>query len=151
MSCKKSHQRWTEQEKEKLKELHEKYGEECWNHVSTCIEGRRPKYARQIWRYHMKDNLIKTPLSDEEKQQLKYLYEEKKIGWSEMESHFPNRDQIRLRNEYRKMKRHEKKHGTLYLAAKQEEMKQVETNKEEHNNFQFEYNIEMSDDWFSLF
>jgi hypothetical protein len=46
MSCKKSHKIWTEQEKEMFKELHEKHEEECWNHISNHIEGRRQKDAR---------------------------------------------------------------------------------------------------------
>jgi hypothetical protein len=109
----------------------------------------------------MKEQLLKTPLTDEEKQQLKNLHEEKEMVWSEIESYFPNRDQIQLRNEYRKMKRHEKNHNALYSISKQEEMKQVETNKEEmkqkgtnkeeeQNDFYIEDNIGMFDDWFSL-
>jgi hypothetical protein len=149
MTRNRSRKRWSEQEKEMLKELHEKYGEKCWNHVSNHIEGRQPKDARQVWRYHMKEQLQKTPLTNEEKQLLKDLHEEKKMGWSEMESYFSNRDQIRLRNEYMKMKRHERKHNSLYLVVKQKEIKQEETNLEEQNYFCIEDSFGMFDDWFS--
>jgi hypothetical protein len=58
-----------------------------------------------------------------------------------MERCIPNKDQIRLRNEYRKTKRQEINHNALRLFAKQEEMEKEETNKEEHNDFYFEDNF----------
>jgi hypothetical protein len=45
------------------------------------------------------------------------------MGWSEIEDHFENRDQIRLRNEYRKIKRHEKRHADHLQDMKAEVVK----------------------------
>jgi hypothetical protein len=110
--------KWTEAEKEKLRLLYAKHGEKCWELVPEYIQGRAGKDARQIWRYHLDPKLVKTPFTEAEKLELKRLREEYKIGWSAMEKHFPGRDQIRLKNEYSKIKRHQQQqHQSLASPA----------------------------------
>jgi hypothetical protein len=60
------HKRWTEQEKEILKELYFKYGEKCCNFVPKYIEGRKKCDAKQVLRYHLNGQTSKEPFSEEE-------------------------------------------------------------------------------------
>jgi hypothetical protein len=98
---------WSEKEKNILKELHKNHGERCFDLVPLYILGRSTKDAKQIWKYHHNDKFRKDPFTHEEQEKIKYLRETEKMGWIEMEKYLPGRDQIRLRNEYRKIKRHE--------------------------------------------
>jgi hypothetical protein len=117
MVCK---NKWTDEEIEKLKLLYEEHGEGCFKKVPKFIEARTPRGARQIWRYHLNQEVIKTPFTDEERKKIMDLKEIKKIGWSQMEKYFEGRDQIRLKNEYRKIKRNEKRQVIAPNAAKEE-------------------------------
>jgi hypothetical protein len=99
--------KWSDEEKTTLKKLYDVYGEFYFAHVSKFIPWRKTKDARQVWKYHFKSDVKKTAFSVEEQMKIKNL-REKWIRWSEMEKQFNVRDQIRLRNEYRKIKRQER-------------------------------------------
>jgi hypothetical protein len=109
--------KWTESEKEILCALHEELGEGCWDVVSARIRGRDGKDARQVWRYHLDPKIEKKAFTLEEQKKIKQLREENNMGWSEMGQHFPGRDQIRLKNEYSKLKRHEQSQAFAVMNA----------------------------------
>jgi hypothetical protein len=107
--------KWSDAEKATLKELYDVYGEFCFALVEKFIPLRETKDARQVWKYHLKSDVKKTTFSVEEQMKIKNL-REKGIGWSEMEKYFNGRDQIRLRNEYRKIKRQERSRQVVHQA-----------------------------------
>lgn len=117
-----------------LKILHDTYGDFCFALVPKYIPWRNAKDAKQIWKYHLKADLKKTPFTVEERNKIKEL-REKGMRWTEMESHFEGRDQIRLRNEYRKIMRHEKIGQFIYQTNHKEsqEEKEDKEDKEKEN------------------
>jgi hypothetical protein len=111
-------------QKATLKELHDRHSEFCFALVSKFIPWRGTKDARQVWKYHLKSDVKRTIFTVEEQDKTKNLRGEG-IGWSDMKKNFDERDQIRLRNEYRKIKRHEKPGR----GAHQSEMKEYQEEK----------------------
>jgi hypothetical protein len=116
---------WSNEEKDILNKLYEKYGMSCFDLVPKTIPGREAKDARQVWKYHLKTDVIKTAFTDEERQKIKEL-RESGMRWSEMERHFNGRDQIRLRNEHRKIKRHERSSQVIHHPKEKKEEKEKE-------------------------
>jgi hypothetical protein len=122
--------KWSDAEKATLKELYDRYGEFCFVHVPKFIPWRETKDARQVWKYHLKPDVKRTIFTVKEQEKIKNLREEG-IGWSEMEKHLNGRDQIRLRNEYRKIKKQEKLERSAHQAKIKEYQEEKKEEKEE--------------------
>jgi hypothetical protein len=122
--------KWSDEEKATLKKLYDVYGEFCFALVPKFIPWRETKDARQVWKYHLKSDVKKTAFTIEEQKKIKNL-RKKGIGWSEMEKHFNERDQIRLRNEYKKIKRQERSKQIVHQAKMNEYQEQYQEEKEE--------------------
>jgi hypothetical protein len=67
--------KWSDTEKEMLKDLHDRYGEFCFALASKFIHFRETKDARQVWKYHLKSDERRTIFTAEEQRKIKRLCE----------------------------------------------------------------------------
>jgi hypothetical protein len=95
---------WTDEELETLKMLHDMHGQNCFDFVPQFISGRTGKQARQVYRYRFGSQNI-TRLTPDEEVLLVHFREDLNQGWSQIAARFAGRDQIRLKNEYGRIKR----------------------------------------------
>jgi hypothetical protein len=104
VSSKRKH--FTEQEDHIIKFAFAEKGKECWKELGSILK-RDPKQVRDRYNHSLKEPLSNDAWSREESQKLRCLMSGEYQGkWAQMEKFFPGRNQIQIKNHWRKLNSH---------------------------------------------
>ncbi|KAH0794829.1 Myb-like DNA-binding domain containing protein [Histomonas meleagridis] len=96
---------FSQKEDEALKLLVQKYGESEWGIIAAEMPNRSIRQCRERWQNHLKATVQKGKWSHEEDELLKLKYTELGPKWKLMESFFPGRTAINIRNRFSCLRR----------------------------------------------
>ena len=110
MSSKKKmvHKRFTEEEDNKLRDLVEKYGENQWLMISSCMGTRNSRQCRDRWCQYLSPKSNLAPWTPEEEDLLMKLAEQYKGKWLEIMKMFPGRSYNQIKNKWKTLERRRK-------------------------------------------
>lgn len=96
-------QKFTEYEDKLLEILVQKEGINNWDVIASKITGRSPKQCRDRWKHYLCPYANKTEWTAEQEALLMKLIEIYGHKWSIIESFFPGRTSIGIRNHYNRI------------------------------------------------
>lgn len=97
--------KFTPEEDEKLKNLVQTHGTNCWTLIAGLMGNRNARQCRERWKNYVNPELRNEPWTLEEDKLLVEKYEEYGPRWNKIAKHFANRSDNSLRNRWQLMLR----------------------------------------------
>lgn len=91
---------FTKEEDEKIKKLVKHFGTACWPIVASFLDGRTPKQCRDRYFHYLIPGIFQGEWSKKEDELLIEKYNELGSKWSQIQSFFPNRNAISIKNRW---------------------------------------------------
>ena len=110
----KSHEKFTEIEDQRLREVVARFEEYDWNVIASEMPGRNPRQCKERWTYYLSPTLNTSPWTNEEDNLL--LMKQMELGskWVKISKFFDNRTDAMVKNRFNVLMRKKKK-GLLNL------------------------------------
>lgn len=91
---------WSEEEDRKLIELIDEHGIESWSRIGKMMSRRNGKQCRERWHTHLKPEIDKSPLRQEEKEIILDLQSKHGNKWTLISTYLPGRSTNTIKNFY---------------------------------------------------
>ncbi|EAY00874.1 Myb-like DNA-binding domain containing protein [Trichomonas vaginalis G3] len=95
------HNRFTEEDDQKLKQLVNEYGENNWDIIAKKMKGRNKRQCRDRWNRYLAPNVNHSEWTVEEEKLLMSLVPILSPRWREIAKHFSGRNDIQIKNRYK--------------------------------------------------
>jgi hypothetical protein len=100
-----SKQKFFHEKDEQLRHLASIHGENSWHLIAAELGNRLPRQCKERWKLYLSPSVTQSPWTPDDDRSLKEKVNERGKCWKALESFFPGRTNVALKNRYKVLER----------------------------------------------